>query len=186
MENLLALLFGNEIRTVQRSMDSRVTLGPVTLTSIQIWQLGLCVVALAALAWATLRIRAFTIIWAMGDEPDLVPALGLPLMRYRSLVFSLSAGMGGLAGCLIGWDVGVDPHMGMSYLLIAAVAVLAGGIDRYAGWVLGGFILAILQSLMVWKLSAKWMDLVTFTLLIGVLLFRPQGMLGLKKRLEEG
>ncbi len=186
IENVLALLFGNEIRSMDRAMASRLVLGPVALTSVQVWQFSVCSVVLVAVAWATSRIRAFKIIWAMGDEPELVPALGLPIMRYRALVFVLSAGMAGLAGCLIGWDVGVDPHMGMSYLLIAAVAVLAGGIDRYAGWVIGGFILAILQSLVVWKMSAKWMDLMTFALLIGVLMFRPQGLLGLKKRLEEG
>ena len=111
--------------------------------------------------------------------------LGLPLMRYRVLVFVTSGLLAGLAASLITVDVGIDPHMGMSYLLIAAVAVLAGGIDRFSGWVLGAMVLALLQSLMVWQFSAQWMDLVTFGVLIAILLFRPQGMLGLRKRLEE-
>jgi len=80
------------------------------------------------------KMRTFKIIWAMGDEPGLVPVLGLPLMRYRALVFALSAGLARLAGGLIAIDVGIDPHMGMSYLLIAAVAVLVGGIDQYSGY----------------------------------------------------
>lgn len=185
IENALALVFGNELRTLERGMATRVAFGPVGLTSIQLLQLGACGVALAGLGLATRYVRAFKAVWAMGDEPELVPVLGLPLMKYRALVFTLSAAFGGLAACLIGLDVGIDPHMGMSYLLIAAVAVLAGGIDRYSGWVLGGVMLALLQSVMVWQFSARWMDFVTFAVLIAVLIFRPQGILGLRKRLEE-
>jgi branched-chain amino acid transport system permease protein len=79
----------------------------------------------------------------------------------------------------------MDVHAGMSYLLLAAVAVLAGGISRMEGWVLGGFLLALLQSLVVWKFSAKWMDLVAFVLLLVVLLFRREGLTGIRKRTEE-
>lgn len=185
IENLLALIFGNEIRMIERGLARRIALGPLSLTSIQGIQFTVCALALIGLGMAIRKIRAFKAIWAMGDEPGLIPVLGLPLMRYRATVFALSAGLGGLAGCLIGLDVGIDPHMGMSYLLIAAVAVLAGGIDRYTGWIAGGFILAVLQSLVVWKFSAKWMDLATFAVLIAVLLFRPQGLFGVQKRLEE-
>ena len=46
-------------------------------------------------------------------------------------------------------------------------------------------LLSILQSLAIWKFSARWTDLVTFVVLIFVLLFRPQGLFGISKRLEE-
>lgn len=183
--NILSILFGSEVRIIERGIASRLTLGPVSLTSVQLVQFGLGSVVLLALIVAIQRVKVFKAIWAMGDEPGLIPVLGLPLMRYRNLVFILSAGLGGVAGCLIGLDVGIDPHMGMSYLLIGAVAVLAGGIDRYGGWILGGLLLALLQSAVIWKFSARWMDLVTFAVLIAVLMFRPQGILGLQKRLEE-
>ncbi|MDD5266664.1 MAG: branched-chain amino acid ABC transporter permease [Methylococcales bacterium] len=185
IENVLAIIFGNELRTVDRGLASSFDFGPITLTTIQIFQFLIGSAALVALGVAIRKVRLFKAIWALGDEPELVPVLGLPLTRYRKIVFTLSAALGGLAGCLIAVDVGVDPHMGMSYLLIAAVAMLTGGIDRYTGWVLGGVALALLQSLMVWQFSAKWVDLVTFTVLIGVLVVRPQGILGLRKRLEE-
>ena len=111
IENLLALLFGNEIRMIDRGLARRIPLGPVSLTSIQVIQFAVCTLALIGLGMAIRKIRAFKAIWAMGDEPGLIPVLGLPLMRYRATVFALSAGLGGLAGCLIGLDVGIDPHM---------------------------------------------------------------------------
>ena len=185
IQNLVALMFGNDIMTFERGLAQRFELGPVGLTDIQIVQFSVASVALAAFGLAIRRVRLFKILWAMGDEPELVPVLGLPLMRYRALVFVTSGVLAGLAGGLIAVDVGIDPHMGMSYLLVAAVAVLAGGIDRFSGWVLGAVVLALLQSLMVWQFSAQWMDLVTFGVLIAILVFRPHGMLGLRKRLEE-
>lgn len=185
IENVLSLCFGSEARVFVRGMATPMRVGPVVLTSIQLLQLGVGISVLVAIAVATRRVRAFKIIWAIGDEPALIPVLGVPLNRYRIMVFVLSSVLGGLPACLIGLDVGIDPHMGMTYLLIAAVAVLAGGVDRYKGWLFGGFILSLLNGLIVWKISAKWMDLVTFGVLIAVLMLRPQGMFGLKKRLEE-
>lgn len=185
VQNVVALLFGNEIKAFDRGLAERFVFGPVGLTSVQLTQLFIALLVLGLFAFAVRRLRSFKIIWAMGDEPGLVPVLGLPLMRYRTLVFVTSGVLAGLAGGLIAIDTGIDPHMGMSYLLVAAVAVLAGGIDRLSGWVLGAVVLALLQSLVVWQFSAQWMDLVTFSVLIAILAFRPQGILGLRKRLEE-
>ena len=169
IENVLALAFGNEVRLINRSMATRTTFGLVSLTSIQLAQLTSSAIVLLGLALSMRHLRVFKAIWAMGEEPTLIPVLGLPLMKYRAIVFSLSGGLGGMACCLIAMDTGVDPHMGMSYLLIAAVAMLAGGIDKYVGWILGGFGLAVLQSASVLMFSPKWMDLVTFVVLIGIL-----------------
>jgi len=185
IENVLAMTFGNELKIIERGLTTQFSFGSVSLASIQLVQFGVATVVLIGLGIAIKRVRTFKAIWAMGDEPELIPVLGLPLMRYRAIVLALSGAISGIAGCLISADVGIDPHMGMSYLLIAAVSVLAGGIDRYLGWVIGGILLALLQSIMVWQFPAQWMDLVTFSVLIGVLLFRPQGLMGTQKRLEE-
>jgi len=67
-------------------------------------------------------------------------------------------------------------------LLNAVVALIIGGIGRFEAPILGGFIIGILQALSVWVFSARWQDAVTFTLLIIFLLFRPQGLIGEKRR----
>ena len=185
VENLLALGFGDDTRIIPRPIATSIEVGPVFLTSMQILQVLVAGFALCGFFIATRKVAFFRAIWAMGDQPELVPVLGLPLLGFRSAVLALSAALGALAVCLVALDVGISPHAGMSYLLIAAVAVLVGGVDSYAGWILGAFVLATLQGAMVWKLSAAWMDLTTFSLLIAALLFRPRGLLGLRRRVEE-
>jgi len=185
MENSIALLFGNDTRILAQNLVGQIRLGPVTLADAQVIQFVVCTSALCAFVAAIKRMRVFKAVWAMGDEPRLISVLGLPLRKYRTVVFTVSAGMAGIAGCVIALDVGVNPHVGMGYLMLAAIAVLVGGTDRFEGWIVGGLGLAILQSLTVWKLSPKWTDLMTYVVLITALLFWPNGLIGQKRRLEE-
>ena len=185
IENLIALIYGNEVKILSKGIEPSFSMGPVILTRIQMVQFGAGLLVLIVFMIASSRMRIFKLIWAMGDEPDLIRIMGLPLYRLREFVLVLSSLFAGLAACLTALDIGVDPHVGMSALLTAAVAVLVGGIDSYRGWILGGLVLAELQSLAVWKFSARWIELVTFGLLILILLTRPQGLLGTRKRIEE-
>lgn len=185
LENLVAMIFGNEVQTIPRGIAQSVSFGGIRLTSIQLLQLAASAAVLGALVVAIRRVRALKAIWAMGDEPELLATLGNPLRQYRMIVFGLATALAAVPACLIGIDTGMSPHMGMHYLLIAAVGMLTGGADRFVGWVAGGFLLAALHSLVVWKLSSQWMDLATFGTLVGVLLFRPQGIFGVRRRIEE-
>jgi branched-chain amino acid transport system permease protein len=86
---------------------------------------------------------------------------------------------------LAGLDIGIDPNIGMNALLSGAVAVIVGGLGTFEGAAVGGLGLGFLQGLAVWRLSARWQDAVTFVLLVVFLLFRPQGIFGGRRRVEE-
>jgi len=185
IENLIALIFGNEVKILSKGIEPSYSLAGVVLTRIQIIQFIVSLVLIITFYILVKRVKIIKALWAMGDEPELLRALGLPLFKLRELVFIISSVFVGVASMLTALDVGMDPHVGLSTLLTAAVAVIVGGIDSYLGWIAGSFILAELQSLVIWKTSARWAPLVTFVLLILILLTRPQGVLGTKKRLEE-
>jgi len=185
IENLIALIFGNEVKILSKGIEPSYSLAGVVLTRIQIIQFIVSLVLIITFYILVKRVKIIKALWAMGDEPELLRALGLPLFKLRELVFIISSVFVGVASMLTALDVGMDPHVGLSTLLTAAVAVIVGGIDSYLGWIAGSFILAELQSLVIWRTSARWAPLVTFVLLIFILLTRPQGVLGTKKRLEE-
>lgn len=184
IENGMALAYGNEARAIPRGLAESVMLGPVRLTTIQVAQFLVCGAVLTGLAAASWS-RFFRVARAMGENAELLEIRGWPLGRHRAGVFALSGALAAVPACLVMVDVGMTPHAGMSHLLLAAVAVLVGGVARMPGWILGGVLLAILQSLVVWKFSAKWMDLVAFALLVAMLLLRREGLLGIRKRTEE-
>jgi len=185
LENIIAMIFGNELQTIPRGMSPVVQIGMIRLTTLQLWGFGLGAVSVTLLWILVRRLRTFKAMWAMGDQPELIPVLGLPLYRLRAMALAVGTAMAAVPACVITLDLGIDPFVGMSYLLIAAVAVLAGGADSYRGWVTGAVVLAVLQSLVVWKFSARWMDMVTFGLLVAMLVFRPSGLAAGAKRVEE-
>ena len=185
VENLTALCFGNEVKTISNQLEPSVVLGGLRFTRIQLIQFFGGIALFSGVGLLIGHVRYFKAIWAMGEQPELIPVLGLPQGLLRLTVMALSAVMVAVPAVLISWDIGMDPHVGMHYLLLASVAVFAGGTDRYAAWGLGAMALAVLQSLAVWKFSARWTDLVTFGVLVAILLLRPQGLLGTRKRLEE-
>ena len=185
MENVIALAYGNEVKTISNQLEPSVAFAGLRFTRIQLLQFFVGLGVFAAVGVLVRFGKWFKAVWAMGDQPELLPVLGLPLMRLRLLVMSLGGVLVAIAAMLISWDIGMDPHVGMHYLLLGSVAVFFGGTDRYWAWGAGAMLLSVLQSLAVWQFSARWTDLVTFGVLIFVLLFRPQGLFGVSKRLEE-
>lgn len=186
VENLIALCFGNEVKTISTSLQPSVTLGVLRFTHIQMIQLVVGLGLFGGLGVSVQKGRHFMAVWAMGDQAELIPVLGLPFGKLRLMVMAISGIMIAVPAMLVSYDIGMDPRIGMHYLLLASVAVFFGGVDRYWAWGVGAIVLCSLQSLTVWKFSTRWINLVTFGVLIFVLLFRPQGLLGTQKRLEEG
>lgn len=184
-ENLIALFYGNEVKTISNNIEPSVVIAGLRFTRIQLIQFFGGVTIFVALGILVGKIRIFKAIWAMGEQAELIPVIGLPLTKIRFLIMAIGSIMVAVPAMLISYDIGMDPHVGMHYLLLGSVAVFFGGVDRYWAWGAGAIILSALQSLAVWKFSARWIDLVTFGVLIFVLLFRPQGLFGTTKRLEE-
>ena len=81
-------------------------------------------------------------------------------------------------------EIGFHPHSGLDTLLLAVVAAIIGGQGSFIGPIIGGLLLGIVRSEVVWHISAQWQDGVTFLLLALFLLLRPQGIVARRARLE--
>lgn len=183
--NLIALLFGNETKVLRPGIETTYHFGSVILTRIQLAEILIAAVLLPLLVVVLKGTLWGKIIRAVRDHPILAQVLGINLAAVRLSVFALGSVLAAVAACLAALDVGMDPHVGMPALLGAAVALIVGGVGTFEGPVIGGFLLGILQSLVVWRISARWTDAITFAVLILFLLFRPSGLLGRRRRLEE-
>jgi branched-chain amino acid transport system permease protein len=181
--NLIVLLYGNETKILNPHLSKSISYGSVFITYTQIIQFTVCTLLLV-LFLVFLKYSKFgTTTKAMRDDIVLTSVFGVNIYLMRIILFAMSALFAAVAGGLVAYDVGMDPYVGMTVLLNAVVALIIGGIGRFEAPIIGGFVIGILQSLSVWVLSTRWLDAVTFTLLILFLLFRPQGILGEKRRL---
>lgn len=180
--NTIALFYGNETKILNPDISKTISFGDIIITFTQLAQFVISTFILL-LFLAFLKFSKFGIrTRAMRDDEILCSVFGMDIYKMRLILFTLSAIFAAIGGGLVAYDVGMDPYVGMPMLLNAVVALIIGGIGRFEAPIVGGFIIGILQSLSVWAISARWQDAVTFTLLILFLLFRPQGLLGEKKR----
>ena len=185
VENVIALIFGNNVKSISTDLEPIYLWHGLKITRIQLIQMLVCGACFVGLGTLVQKNKWFKVIWAMGDQPKLVPVMGLPLTKIRLAIMCLSAFMVAVPSVLIGYDVGLEPHTGMNYLLTASVAVFFGGLDKYWAWGFGAICVAIMQSVVVWQFSGEWISLVTFATLVFVLLFKPNGIFGVRKRMEE-
>ena len=180
--NLLAMFFGNETKVIDNTIHRSFSVGNIIITTPQMWQLvvGSIVIAIfmvfIGLTQWGIRFRA------LSADSVLYETLGYDTSRTRTLVFLMSGAFIAIASCLMVYDIGLDPHMGMNVLINAMVAMIIGGVGRFSTCVLGGITLGILQALTVYQFSSNWQNAVTFVLLLILLFLRPQGIAGYKQR----
>jgi branched-chain amino acid transport system permease protein len=183
--NSLALIYGNEIKVLRKGESRMTAIGGVILNDIQLAIIASFLALFGLLLIVLKTTRLGKQIRALRDDPALVSNMGINPQRVRGVVFALGSGLASVSAILRGLDVGIDPHAGMAVVLNSAVATIVGGVGLFEGAALGALLLGILQSLSVWKFSARWQDAVTFFILILFLLFRSQGIFGSRRRIEE-
>jgi len=95
------------------------------------------------------------------------------------MTFFLGSALAGAAGVLVGlYYTQIDFLLGYSAGLKAFTAAVLGGIGNIRGAMLGGLLLGIIESLSVTFINPAFKDVVAFLVLIGMLVFRPEGLLG--------
>lgn len=153
--------------------------GPVSITLLQITILGISLAIMLLLRWLIRGTRQGQAMRAVAFNPSTAARLGIPVERVIMQTSFIAGALGGAAGVLLGLAFNsVSPFMGGPMNLKGLTVIILGGLGNIEGAVLGGFILAFSEVLSVAYLSSDLRDAVAFILLILILLFRPNGLLG--------
>lgn len=123
---------------------------------------------------------------ATSQDPDTARLMGINVDRVIMAAFAVGATLAAVAGLAHGLRYGnIDFRMGFLAGLKAFTAAVLGGIGNIAGAVVGGLVLGVAEAMATSMIpgqfgSSAWKDVWAFVLLILVLVFRPQGLLGAK------
>lgn len=156
--------------------------GPVNVTYYQ-----LIIVALAALAFGGLhlflsRTSAGASIRAIADNRELAEIRGINVNRATREVWLIASGLAAIAGVCLGLTGTLTTDQAFAQiLLILAVSILAG-LGSVYGVAIAAITVGIAMDLSTMVMPAGYRTAVAFILIIGVLLFRPQGLFGKKVR----
>ena len=178
LQQVATLTWGAEPRTIAAPFPGVLRLPAVSVTHMQ-----LVVVAALVLAWSAIwivlhRSRLGLAIRAVSQNRDAAMLMGIGMSQVRFATFAIGAGLGAIAGALLGATFPIYPTMGGSPVLKAFVVLVLGGIGNLWGAVAGGLILGLVEVMVAGYVSSQLQDVGAFAILVAVLLVRPQGLFG--------
>ncbi|HEX5093126.1 MAG TPA: branched-chain amino acid ABC transporter permease [Burkholderiales bacterium] len=181
MVNVLLIGFGPGARGVQVDYQlESFALGALIFDKARVYA-ALAALATAAALFAFFRFTlAGKAIRACADNWLGAKVVGLDVKRYYALTFGLGSACVAAAGCMMVLLVDVTPVLGPAYTLLAFVIVIVGGLGSMPGALLGGVLIGLSEALAGLLIEPSAKSMFSFALLILVLLFRPQGLLGRK------
>ena len=160
--------------------------GPLlTLFGIQfpLYRAFIMVVALGVLGalWLLLRTRVGLVIRGALTHPDMVEVLGDNMPRVFTGVFGTGCALAALAGVLGGNAFVTEPGMAQAVGGIVFVVVVVGGLGSLAGALLASLLIGLLQTLAVtFNMTSQWAPVLPYLLMVLTLIWRPQGLLGVR------
>jgi branched-chain amino acid transport system permease protein len=196
------LAFPQIIRT------STYSIGGAAITSVQVAIIGVCVAMMAGLALLVYRTRLGTAMRATAQNKQVAGLMGIDINRVITFTFVIGAALAAVAGVLYGTYYGVAQYtMGSLLGLKAFSAAVLGGIGNVPGAMVGGVLLGVVEALGAGYIGdftdlcaygwlagmleshcangghfilagSNYQDVFAFLVLILVLVFRPQGLLG--------
>ncbi|MEO5609029.1 MAG: branched-chain amino acid ABC transporter permease [Ornithinibacter sp.] len=158
----------------------------VTFQRSALFTIGALIVCAAGLWYFVNKTRTGRGMQAVSQDPDTARLMGINVDRIIVVAFAVGATLAAVAGVAQGLQVtNIDFRMGFLAGLKAFTAAVLGGIGNVWGAVVGGLTLGIVESMAVQFIpgtfgGSPWKDVWAFALLIVVLVFRPQGILGAK------
>jgi branched-chain amino acid transport system permease protein len=154
-------------------------LGPVEIGAKQLLVIVLAVVMMIVLQLFIFNTKLGKAMRATAQDRDAAQLMGININTTIALTFLIGSALAGAAGFVSGVYYGSTWFFnGFAAGLKAFTAAVLGGIGNLAGAMLGGFLIGLIESLTTQFISDQWSNVVVFSVLVLVLIFRPSGLLG--------
>jgi branched-subunit amino acid ABC-type transport system permease component len=176
-------IFGPGLLVTPNDNSSFLTLGPVHLRFTDVSSPIICIVVLLLVAFALLRTRIGKATRAVADNRSLAAATGINVERVIRIVWVAGGALAGLAGALIGYYQPVNWETGAAILLLIFAAVTLGGLGTAFGALIGSLVIGLLVDLSTLFIPSNMKYVAALGVMIIILIFRPQGILGRKSRI---
>ncbi|NBY69026.1 MAG: branched-chain amino acid ABC transporter permease [Betaproteobacteria bacterium] len=185
MENMALLFFKSDTRTIDTAYTlTTVAIGPesaqvmVSLPKLVAFAGALVVSALLIVILQ--RTDLGRAIRAVAKEKQGARLMGIDVEHVYAMCFGLGLACLGAAACFLLPAYYVNPQVGNGFVLVAFTVVVLGGMGSFAGALLGGLLIGVVESFGGLFLGESLGQVGIFVIFIGVLLLRPEGLFGAK------
>ncbi|WP_242346995.1 branched-chain amino acid ABC transporter permease [Anaeromyxobacter terrae] len=179
MSNSIMLMFTSDYRILTTTYSSSsFSLGGISISEPLLVGFLITAAITGALYWFLLRTDTGQAIRATAQDRDAAQLMGINVQAMSVLAFGIGSALAGVAGALISPTYYIFPQVGSTFTLKAFVIVVLGGMGSVIGATLGGLIIGVTESLSAVYIASGLKELVVFVLFLGLLLFKPSGLLG--------
>lgn len=181
MENLALLAFKSDTRTIDTPYTlATVALGPAMIALPKLIAFGGALAVSALLMLVVTRTDLGRAIRAVAREKQGAKLMGIDVDHVYAMSFGIGLACLGAAACFLLPAYYVNPQVGGGFVLVAFTIVVLGGMGSFAGALVGGLLIGVVESLGGLYLGESLGQVGIFAIFIGVLLLRPQGLFGAK------
>lgn len=186
MDNAAQIIWGPQTQALRSPLPQwQFKLGGGTVSFLDLFILAAGVGTALLLHLFLYRSRAGWAVRATAQDREAALQMGVDVNRVSSLSFAMAGAFAGLSGLLVGlYFNNIYPTMGASATLKGTTAALLGGLGNVPGAILGAYVLGITEAFSVEWLGSSFRNLMAIVLLIGVLIFRPNGLISARRALN--
>jgi neutral amino acid transport system permease protein len=176
--------FGGLTRTYRQYTLQRsgLELGPVTIVPRDLVGMLLSIAVLVGVAVFLQRARMGKAMRAVSDNRDLAESSGVDVDRVINFVWAGGAGLAALGGIIHGLSAQVSWQMGFQLLLLMFAGVTLGGLGTAYGALVGSMVVGFVMEISTLYIPSEFKTVTALAILIGILVVRPQGILGQAER----
>ncbi len=160
-------------------MSWQISIGSATISFIRVLVISVSVILMIGLDSFLRRSKTGKAMRATAQDREAAAFMGISVNRVISITFFVGSALAGAGGVLVGlYYTQIDFYMGFLAGMKAFTAAVLGGIGNIRGAMLGGILLGLVESLGAAFISPVYKDVIAFSMLILLLIFKPAGLLG--------
>lgn len=178
LEDLLKIVFGANPLRIEQPITGATEMFGLFFPNYRLFLMAVGALVIGAVWLVVFRTRLGAMVRAAAFDRHMAASLGVPVGVVYAGTFAFGVALAGLSGVLLAPIYSVFPTMGHDFVLIAFSVVIIGGMGSIKGAVIAGLLLTQVQSISSLFISPVWSDPLLFSIMVGVLMWRPHGLFG--------
>jgi branched-chain amino acid transport system permease protein len=183
LQNVALLLWKSDYRAIQTASSGQsYRVFNIMISTGRLWAFLVVVIVAIIMYYILMKTRIGLHIRAVSQDPQAALLMGINTDKIFTLSFSSGIALVGIAAAIITPIFYVFPTVGSHFNTMAFIIVVLGGLGSFIGALVGGLIIGIVESAAGLIISAELAQVVSLSLFILVLFFRPEGLMGKNAR----
>jgi len=172
------LIFGADQVVIPTTYRDVFNLAGIAVSELRLIVILTALVLISIIALLISKTKTGKSIRAVAQNRPAAVLMGVNVDRVSVVVFGISSALGVSAGALVGALLAIAPGVGEGLAVKGFAVLILGGLGSIPGAIVGGVILGVSEAMAAGFISSAYKDVIAFFVMIVVLLFRPEGLLG--------